>query len=258
MRRLTPLVISLVILLAAPIARPDAKTDAAIEARLKRARDAFHAAVDAAKRRLRDEYDSASQAYARTGDLDKAVATRRARDQVTASTTMPAFDIDADRPDVDADGWAILFRSPDPLVWNIAVRNRTMTAVPVAAAPPGVRYLRLRRLDTNEAVIVPCTNDQLTSRTWPIDHPAFRGDRCLTNNARLLGIVDPRNPAAVPSQTPILDVTPNGQLSGWGFAIRNGAQDSVWDSKPIPPTTFEIAVLARDLSPDEQKLLVGK
>jgi hypothetical protein len=253
------LIIALTLLIPVTAVHADAKSDAAIELRLKKARDAFTAAVESAKRRLRDEYDSAVQAYTRAGDLDKAMATRKSRDQVASSTTMPAFLADAERPDVD-DGWTILFRSHDPLVWNVAIRNRTMTASPVSAAPANVRFLRMRRLDTNDAVIVPCTSQQLTTRTWPVTQPTFRGDRCLSRGGRALGIVDPRAPRDLNS-TPIIDVTPNGPFAGWGFAIWEGndrGQDYVWDSKVIPPTTFEIAVTSRDLSAEEQKLLVTR
>ena len=258
MTRRAPLLAALVLLLAAPVARPDAKSDAAIELRLKKARDAFTASVDVARRRLREEYDSAVQAYTRAGNLDKAVATRRARDQVASSTTMPVV-LDDPRPEPDSDGWTVLFRSADPLVWNLPVHTAAITAFPVSAAPSNVRYLRLRRLDTNDAVIVPCTNEQLMTRTWPLTHPTFRGDRCLAQGGRELGIIDPRAPRDV-NNTPIIDVTPSGPFSGWGFAVWGTGvgrgQGYVWDSKAIPPTTFEIAVTARDLSADDRKLLV--
>lgn len=254
-----PLIAALLILAAAVAATPahnDTRPDPAIESRLKRARDTYVNNVESARKRLREDYDSAVTAYTRAGNLDQALAVRKLRDQVISSTTQPAF-IEVERPDV-VDGWTILFRSPNPLIWDLAVRNQTMTAAPVSLAPKNVKFLRMTRMDTGEAVIVPCDNGQLLARPWPISRPAFRGDQCLGRGGRALGIVDPHPQDA--ASTPIIDVTPHGNFSGWGFAIWEGdrtGQGYVWNSKNIPPTTFEIAVTDHDLSPDEQKLLAN-
>jgi hypothetical protein len=59
-------------------------------------------------------------------------------------------------------GWMVLFRSDDPTVWNTDSADERRFAVPAARAPLGVRYLRLRRMDTGDMLIVPVRHGQLT------------------------------------------------------------------------------------------------
>jgi eukaryotic-like serine/threonine-protein kinase len=52
-------------------------------------------------------------------------------------------------------GWMVLFRSADPSVWNTDSPDKTRFAIPVARAPKDICYLRLKRMDTGETLIIP-------------------------------------------------------------------------------------------------------
>jgi serine/threonine protein kinase len=86
--------------------------------------------------------------------------------------------------------WFVLFRSMDPSVWNTDSQDETHFAVPVARAHPDIRYLRLKRLDTGEALIVPITHDRLTQSPGNLGEDEFGWEGSATEafRARHLGI----------------------------------------------------------------------
>src|SRR5262245_30452962 len=59
--------------------------------------------------------------------------------------------------------WTILFRSDDPSVWDTDAKDAKgqQCAIPLRFAPDTFRYMRLRRMDTFEALILPLTPDDL-------------------------------------------------------------------------------------------------
>src|SRR6478672_2658367 len=110
----------LALLFLATLLRAAPRPAPATAARLKKARDTYAAAVDAARKRLLAEYDSVIAAYTRASNLDAALAVRQSRDHI--ASTQPSLG-DPETPDTE-DGWTILFRSDDPLIWNLPVRNK--------------------------------------------------------------------------------------------------------------------------------------
>lgn len=67
----------------------------------------------------------------------------------------------------------------------------------------------------------------------------------------MLGIVDASKRATTPM---LLDMTPQGNYSGWGFAVPAEGEERqayVWDGAPIPRTVMEVAVTARKLRAQE-------
>src|SRR5207248_2931592 len=60
-----------------------------------------------------------------------------------------------------ARGWQVLFRADDPSIWNTDSPDEKRFAIPVSQAHPKVRYLRLKRMDTGEAIIVPIRHGDL-------------------------------------------------------------------------------------------------
>ena len=243
-----------------------AATSEVLENRLRRAEAAFSAIVESASKRLGDEFEAVAGAYERAGNEARARATREARDArfAAGAATRPALPADgggravaSDRPEVK-DGWSVLFRSSDPLLWDVAVRNTDSFAVPVASAPPGFRYVRLTRADTGEYVIVPAAT--LRSGGEPGSRPWFRGDKRIDKQGCCLGIVDGARPVDV-EHVPILRSSTAGSFSGWGFGIWLSGPERqawVWDGKPLKETIMEIAVTGRELTAEEKTKLLGR
>src|SRR5262245_5630548 len=67
------------------------------------------------------------------------------------------------KPETKPARWTILFRADDPSVWDKDAQGAKgeQIAIPLKFAPATFRYLRLRRMDTREALILPLTPDQL-------------------------------------------------------------------------------------------------
>lgn len=239
-----------------------AAANPALERRLERAKATYAAATEASRKRLDEEFETIAAAYERAGNGARAEATRDDRRQFFAPATQPAATAaapeapPAQQPEVK-DGWTILFRSSNPLLWNIDVRNRDSYAVALFSAPSRFRYLRLRRADTGEFVILPTEN--IPGRVYPADKPWFRGDKALNRHACALGIVDVDRTVDA-NQVPVLEIAPEGAYSGWGFAQRaaGDGQAWVWNGIALEETVMEIAVTARELTPDEKACLVGR
>jgi hypothetical protein len=166
-----------------------------------------------------------------------------------------------DPPDDPPPGdWTILFRSNDPSVWN-TFRTGELFAIPVSRAHAAIRYLRLTRLDTGEALILPITRKQLAREDRP--NPArgywWNGSGVVEYNSRHLGIVQiPPAPARVRG---LIGVTGDGfnAFVGSGFGGKCLVDDGTcccWRGQEIPKTTFEIAVTTAPLVEDEKRWLV--
>jgi hypothetical protein len=117
-----------------------------------------------------------------------------------------------------------------------------------------MRYLRLRRMDTGDQVIIPCRRAELDQVKWPTPGPIFRGDKRLNRQACVVAILDPAQ--AVDHGKPLIALTNEGWYSGWGFAESGEgieAQAWAWNGESIGPTEMEIAVTDRPLRTSEEK-----
>src|SRR5207237_1308559 len=65
-----------------------------------------------------------------------------------------------------ADRWTVLFRSDDPAVWDTSSQGDRF-AIPLNRAPTVIHYVRLRRLDNGETLILPLTRRQLDGCEYP-------------------------------------------------------------------------------------------
>lgn len=174
----------------------------------------------------------------------------------TAAAPDVAPVIDPEKPIIE-DGWTILFRSDNPMLWNIAVRNKDSYAVPMASAGK-FKYVRMRRMDTKDEVIIPVSRFGTPER--PANHSYLREDKCVNRNGFCLGIVDMRAPADS-GRVPVMDCTTAGNFSGWGFGFWGQGRERqgyLWEGEPIDPTVMEIAVTNRELTDAEQKALIKK
>jgi hypothetical protein len=162
--------------------------------------------------------------------------------------------------------WTILFRSDDPAAWNKDAKNAKgeQVAIPVRFAPPNLRYLRLRRMDTGEALILPLDFDDLRNGKPPKPEEGFwwNGANDDGYKGRHLGIVQaPRR--KFPEPQGLICVMYDGWdgFGGSGFGHKYGVNDVqhyCWRGKEIPRTVFEIAVSEGPLGPEEKRCLVSR
>jgi hypothetical protein len=162
--------------------------------------------------------------------------------------------------------WTILFRADDPSVWDKDAKGAKgeQIAIPLKFAPDTFRYLRLRRMDTGEALILPLTPDQLQNGK-PVGREAafwWNGTAKEDWKGRHLGIVQaPRH--KFPAPKGMIGVMTEGwdSFSGSGFGHKcfvNDGQYYCWRGKEIRRTVFEIAVSDGPLSPKEKLSLVSR
>jgi hypothetical protein len=167
------------------------------------------------------------------------------------------------KDDVPDARWTVLFRADDPTAWDTDSRGARF-AVPLSKAPATIRYLRLRRMDTREALIVQVDRSQL--RTAPKRAPDrgawWNGTAKYDWGGRHLGIAEaPRH--KFPNFQDYIAVMNEGWDvfvgSGFGhkcFRNEQAGQCYSWRGKEIPRTVFEIAVTNEPLSPQEQACLL--
>jgi type II secretory pathway pseudopilin PulG len=170
----------------------------------------------------------------------------------------PPADLGPDR-EPERDGhWTVLFRSDDPAYWD-TTGNAAHYAVPLRRAPAGVRFLRLKRMDTGEALIVRVASEQLAAGPVAGEPGRWNGTNAVQNGARHLGAVHyPRLPAGTGAVVVLSDDL--GPAAGSGFGHKHDAtgagQRYAWRGQEIAKTAFEVAVTAGDLTDEEKKLLV--
>jgi hypothetical protein len=161
--------------------------------------------------------------------------------------------------------WSILFRADDPAVWNTDAKGSdgVPIALPLSEAPARFRYLRLRRMDTREALIVAVTPEELENGTPPAPETGFwwNGGNKEEYKGRHLGIAHgPRYKFPMPhDMIAVMEIGWEG-FAGSGFGHKcfvNDGQYHCWLGKEIKKTAFEIAVAEGPLGPEEMRVLVG-
>ena len=92
-------------------------------------------------------------------------------------------------------GWQVLFRSDDPTIWNTDSPDDKRFAIPIARADKRVRYLRLKRMDTGEILIVPITHSSLLQapKTMGKQGHVWNGTADEAYGGRHLGIAELRS-----------------------------------------------------------------
>ena len=158
-----------------------------------------------------------------------------------------------------AGAWTVIFRSANPAIWNTDIKQgRNAFAMSLAKVPDRVKYLRLKRCDTDDYVIIEMSKERLgtTSNDGRI---GWNGKCFLACDTRWLGIYDKADDVNVPGHL----FTDAGQnlCGGWGFGSKSyalGKQFYGWSGVEIPDTVFEIAVKSGPLSATERKCLLSK
>ena len=161
--------------------------------------------------------------------------------------------------------WSILFRADDPSVWNTDAKgpDGVPIALPLKSAPDNFKYLRLRRMDTRETLIVAVTPEKLENGKASAPETGFwwNGGNKEEYGGRHLGIAHgPRY--KFPVQHGMIAVLEDGWdgFAGSGFGHKcfvNDGQYYCWLGKEIKKTAFEIAVSEGPLGPEEKRVFVG-
>jgi hypothetical protein len=161
------------------------------------------------------------------------------------------------------DRWTVLFRADDPSVWDTATQGDRF-AIPLKQAPAIIHFVRLRRLDNGETLILPLTRRQLDTAEIPqLPHTyGWNGSTKKDDKGnRHLGIVQgPR--LKFPNHDGTIAVVMEGWdgFAGSGFGHKLGRDAEgvccCWRGFQIPKTAFEIAVTAEPLTPEAEKVLL--
>ena len=137
---------------------------------------------------------------------------------------------------------AILFCGNDPSLWDRTVyRGQRHRALAIGDLQVEANFLRLRRLDTGDSVLVPISPGELSACS---ENPQTLGFHCGNDEyygARHLGVFDERVPT---------DVEIRFTYGGWGFGHSNAVgslleerQCCGWAGKEVAAdTVFEISV----------------
>jgi hypothetical protein len=158
--------------------------------------------------------------------------------------------------------WTVLFRSDDPSFWNTDMHRGDQFALPLSKAPEKSRYVRLRRMDTGEALILPLTAAQLGTAPDPVPDRgyAWNGSAKADWGGRHLGIAQaPRYPFAAPEGIIVVAYDGWDAFRGSGFGHKcfvNDTQYYCWRGDEIPRTVFEIAVTNEPLTDEEKRCLL--
>jgi hypothetical protein len=165
---------------------------------------------------------------------------------------------------VDAEAkWTVLFHSDDPSVWNTNSKGKNF-AIRLSRAPEEFRYLRLRRMDTGEALILRVSPNDLDNDKPPNGEAKYwwNGSAKKDSEGRHLGIVEaPRHKFPVPKG--MIGVMTDGwdAYTGSGFGHKcfvNDKQYYVWRGQEIKKTVFEIAVTDGTLTPEEKRRILPR
>ena len=157
---------------------------------------------------------------------------------------------------VDADkigkAWTVVFSSNNPEKWNKEEVKKD--------APEDMRYLRVKRMDTGDYVIIPLEKNKLTVDLEINSRYGWYGSGTFICNAYHLGIADLKK--GIVNGTMVIDpyASPGRDHPGWGFGhkawVANGGQYYGWDGDEIKKTVFEISVRTSELSSEEEDKLL--
>ena len=160
---------------------------------------------------------------------------------------------------MDEGHWTVLFRSSNPRYWSLRANSADAFAVPLTSAPPNMRFVRLRRMDTHDYVILPLSAEQLADVAQTGGNYVWSGSMAGTGLGYRAPAIGNLGWRTQEPGTMAIAIDGTAAILGWGFAVPAWADDKqgyTWARQPINPTAFEVAVSSNDLSPDEEKRLL--
>lgn len=159
--------------------------------------------------------------------------------------------------------WVVILRSDSPAIWDKDVDDGpNRFAVSLNRVDSGVRWLRMTRTDTGEAIIIPIRRDDLVDVARVTADVRWNGRDAQPGRGELsagqLGIAN-RPWQANPRSGRIIVLTMSGSSrrgwTGWGFGQdprHRSVQGYCWGGEAIAKTVFEIAVKGGSLEMSEQ------
>jgi hypothetical protein len=156
--------------------------------------------------------------------------------------------------------WRVLFRSKRPELWNTNTQAGDDFAIPLRSAPAETKFLRLRRMDTGEAIIIPMTRGRVGRMDPQGRKVRWNGEGKDEYGGYHLGIAEGEVARFMEGRGMIgvlMDGWDANPGSGFGHAhhIENGGQRYSWRGKEIELTVFEVAVTTGELTEAERKWL---
>lgn len=145
----------------------------------------------------------------------------------------------------------VFFHSAYPEIWNKnVVDGKGGFALNLCRLPQATRYIRVRRADKGNAVIIPVTRDEILQKTEDKTTLSWNGSNEFFFGGFHLGICDPNSAN---------DVEIKYGCGGFGFGHlvdSNDCQAFAWAGRNIGRTAFEFTAIARRLAPAEENELL--
>lgn len=191
--------------------------------------------------------------------IESAPAERLARDTLQAN--VPKNKAAGEPKNGGAAGWFVVFRSGDPSVWDSDSKEANRYAIPLDKVSEEIKFLKLKRTDSNAAIIIPMTKGQLRTQ-FENETSGWIGTKRFEWKAYHLGVFNKQwniNGAQTRGKIAVVHFGPGRDGAGWGFGHKVHVDDKQyfsWAGQEINPTIFEIAVTARALSKADEKLLL--
>jgi hypothetical protein len=154
--------------------------------------------------------------------------------------------------------WTVLFRGNDRDLWNTSTSADGQFALPLRAAPKGMQFLRLRRMDSGEFLVIALQRKQLSEKVAvPGGYWNGGGDvfRVVGNEPYCVGI-------GHGTTGPIsIGRIAKSYRPGSGFGCEandpENEQFTAWNGQQIDSSIkLEFAVTAQELSAEERKKLL--
>lgn len=227
---------------------------------LRKARDTkINAGLTAVYKKYLQDLATLQNELTKNNDLDGALAVRTEVEDVRAKLKSLGEGKTNEVAQSSGVGkWTVIFRSNDPADW-LAGKKRDCPKL--EDIPDDFKYLRLKRMDTSQAIIIPLTKAALNKSDRDRDDrdkPWWHGSNRFDSKAYHLGIGNPEWSAK--SKTICVTVD-GGHSRGWGFghkAFTNDGQYASWAGEEIRNrrVEFEIAVTKGPLALFEEKLIL--
>ena len=147
--------------------------------------------------------------------------------------------------------WVVIFRSSNSRHWNEDVNDTDHFAVKLSNAPPKIRYLRMRRVDTEDMVIIPLASASLGATA---EGQFWKWNGVLTQavNAHQFGI-GIKGKEGAPG---VAWITNAGRGYGFAHVHTDGGPTWAWAGERTEKITIEISVTTGSLAAKERARLL--
>lgn len=147
-------------------------------------------------------------------------------------------------------GWTVIFRSDNPELWDTDHKaDEEGFGMRLEEVLDGIKFLRLRRTDTKECVIIEISKDELGIEGEDGEF-GWNGSNKFFSGGGHLGVYSGRLPKTVETKY---------ARGGWGFGHpygENNRQMYAWAAEPIEKTAFEISVKKSALTAAEKEAVI--